>query len=89
MVAAKQMGSDVTLEIQGFAEAGDEANQSDLAQRRANKVRDFLTSCGFDPKMLHPVAMQPTSNSAATAKTAQSPNRVSFKVTTRDSVPGQ
>jgi outer membrane protein OmpA-like peptidoglycan-associated protein len=88
-VAAKQMGSDVTLEIQGFAEAGDEANQSDLAQRRANKVRDFLTSCGFDPKMLHPVAMQPTSNSAATAKTAQSPNRVSFKVTTRDSVPGQ
>ena len=31
---------------------GDAASNTDLSQRRADKVREFLLSCGFDGAML-------------------------------------
>ncbi len=54
--AAGRIGREISLEIDGYADpVGDEAKNIDLSQRRADKVRDFLVSCGFNPAMLHPV----------------------------------
>ncbi len=51
--AARRMGSEISLEIDGYADAvGGDASNADLSLRRAQKVRDFLISCGFDASML-------------------------------------
>jgi outer membrane protein OmpA-like peptidoglycan-associated protein len=88
--AAKQIGTDVTLEIHGYADAvGTESRNADLRQRRANKVRDFLVSCGFEPARLKPIGMEhpfkPGPGDKATPEQAQ--RRVAFKVMTQPSVP--
>jgi outer membrane protein OmpA-like peptidoglycan-associated protein len=84
--AAKQIGLSITLEIHGHADAvGSEAKNADLRQRRANKVRDFLVSCGFDSARLKPIGMEQPLNAAAGEKPVpeQSDRRVAFKVVTQ------
>jgi OOP family OmpA-OmpF porin len=88
--AAKQIGMDVTLEINGYADAvGTESRNADLRLRRANKVRDFLVSCGFEAARLKPIGMEqpfkPGPGDKATPEQAQ--RRVAFKVTTQPSTP--
>ena len=88
--AAKQLGVDVTLEVQGYADAvGTEARNADLRQRRANKVRDFLVSCGFEPARLKPIGVEhpfrPGPGDKATPEQAQ--RRVAFKVLTQPAAP--
>jgi OOP family OmpA-OmpF porin len=81
--AARRIGMNVTLEILGYADAvGDEAKNVDLSQRRAHKVADFLSLCGFESTVLKPVGMgeavKPAAMEKATAELAQ--RRVSFKI---------
>jgi outer membrane protein OmpA-like peptidoglycan-associated protein len=88
--AAKQIGIDVTLEIHGYADAvGTESRNANLRQRRANKVRDFLVSCGFEPARLKPIGMEqpfkPGPGDKATPEQAQ--RRVALKVVTQPSTP--
>jgi outer membrane protein OmpA-like peptidoglycan-associated protein len=88
--AAKQIGMDVTLEIHGYADAvGTETRNADLRQRRANKVRDFLVSCGFEPARLKPIGIeQPFKPSPGDkALPEQSQRRVALKVVTQVSTP--
>jgi OOP family OmpA-OmpF porin len=90
--AAKQIGVDITLEIHGYADASDEErNQADLAQRRANKVHDFLVSCGFQSTGLKPIGMQQALKEAEGEKSVpgQPGGRVSFKVVSPGSAPSQ
>jgi outer membrane protein OmpA-like peptidoglycan-associated protein len=55
--AARRLGLEISLEIDGHADAvGDETKNADLSLRRAQRVSDFLVSCGFDAAMLHPIA---------------------------------
>ncbi len=62
---------------------------ADLRQRRANKVRDFLVSCGFEPAQLKPIGMEhpfkPAPGDKATPEQAQ--RRVAFKVVTQPTTP--
>jgi len=88
--AAKQIGMEVTLEILGYADAiGTESRNADLRQRRANKVRDFLVSCGFEQARLNPIGVEqpfkPGPGDKATPEQAQ--RRVAFKVLTQPSTP--
>ena len=51
--AARRIGQEISLEIFGYADAvGDDKSNADLSQRRAEKVREFLLSCGFNAAML-------------------------------------
>jgi outer membrane protein OmpA-like peptidoglycan-associated protein len=88
--AAKQIGMEFTLEIHGYADAiGSESRNADLRQRRANKVRDFLVSCGFEPARLKPIGAEqpfkPAPEDKATPEQAQ--RRVAFKVVTQSTTP--
>jgi outer membrane protein OmpA-like peptidoglycan-associated protein len=88
--AAKQIRLEVTLEIQGYADAiGSEPRNADLRQRRANKVRDFLVSCGFEPARLKPIGVEqpfkPGPGDKATPEQAQ--RRAAFKVVTQPTTP--
>src|ERR1700730_9267321 len=83
--AAKQIGMELTLEIQGSANGStEETKQPDLGQRRAIKVRDFLVSCGFQSNGLKPVGRQQEK-----APSGQSAGRVAFKVVSHESTPTQ
>jgi outer membrane protein OmpA-like peptidoglycan-associated protein len=84
--AAKQFGLDIALEIHGHADAvGDESKNVDLGQRRANRVRDFLVSCGVASSGLTPIGMeQPLKGSSGEeGLPEQSERLVSFKVVSR------
>ena len=86
--AAKRIGLNIVLEIYGYADAvGDTAKNIDLSQRRANKVRDFLTSCGFDSAILRPIAMgaQVEPAPGATPVPEEAERRVSLKVVSHSS----
>jgi outer membrane protein OmpA-like peptidoglycan-associated protein len=88
--AAKQIGRDVTLEIHGYADTlGEEQNQADLGLRRANKVRDFLVSCGFQSNGLKPIGMNQPLNGGDGEKPSpgQSGRGVAFKVVSPGSAP--
>jgi outer membrane protein OmpA-like peptidoglycan-associated protein len=88
--AAQQLGTDMTLEIQGYADAvGTEARNADLRQRRANKVRDFLVSCGFEPGQLKAVSVEQPFKPGPGDKALpeQSQRRVALKVLTQLSTP--
>jgi hypothetical protein len=90
--SAKEIGVDITLEIHGYANSSDEErNQADLAQRRANKVRDFLVSCGFQSTGLTPIGMPQPLKAAEGEKSVpgQSGGRVSFKVVSPESARSQ
>jgi outer membrane protein OmpA-like peptidoglycan-associated protein len=83
--AARQLGDDLLIEIHGHADAvGTEGQNADLRQRRANKVRDFLVSCGFEPGRFKPMGMEqpfkPGPGDKALAE--QSDRRVAFVVVT-------
>jgi outer membrane protein OmpA-like peptidoglycan-associated protein len=53
--AARRIGEEITLEIDGYADpVGDSLSTADLSRRRAEKVRDFLVSCGFPARMFEP-----------------------------------
>ncbi len=81
--AAKRLDETIVLEIKGFADAvGDAAKNEDLSRRRAEKVRDFLLSCGFNSAMLVPVGMGAPAKPAAgeVATPEQSDRRVAFTV---------
>ena len=81
--AAKQIGVDMTLEIHGYADAtGEESENQDLRQRRANKVRDFLVSCGFDSTRLNPIGIGQEHSLAPGEQPLpeESERRVAFKV---------
>ena len=84
--AAKQLGTDMTLEIQGYADAvGTETRNADLRQRRANKVRAFLVSCGFEPERLKAISVEQPFKPAPGDKALpeQSQRRVALKVLTQ------
>ena len=84
--AAKQLGTDMTLEIQGYADAvGTEGRNADLRQRRANKVRDFLVSCGFEAARLKPIGIEQPFKPGPGDKALpeQSQRRVALKVLTQ------
>ncbi len=81
--AAKRLGIMIKLEINGFADAvGSEAKNADLSLRRAERVRDFIVSCGFDPGMLKVVGMGEPANPPPGAKPLpdEAERRVAFKV---------
>jgi outer membrane protein OmpA-like peptidoglycan-associated protein len=87
--SAKQIGLDVTLEIQGYADAvGSETRNYNLRQRRADKVRDFLVSCGFEPARFKPIGIEQPYKPAPNEKVSpeQSQRRVAFKVITQTSL---
>jgi outer membrane protein OmpA-like peptidoglycan-associated protein len=80
----------MTLEIQGYADAvGTEARNADLRQRRANKVRDFLVSCGFEAARLKPIGIEQPFKPGPGDKALpeQSQRRVALKVLTQLSSP--
>ncbi len=56
--SAQRLGLNIVLEIHGYADAigGADAKNLDLSRRRAERVRDFLLTCGFDAEMLQPIA---------------------------------
>ena len=86
--AAKRIGLDISLEIYGYADAvGDHAKNADLSRRRAEKVRDFLVSCGFDSAMMRPLGMGEEVKPApgATPVPEEAERRVSLKVVSRPS----
>jgi len=88
--AAKQLGTDMTLEIQGYADAvGTESRNADLRQRRANKVRDFLVSCGFEAARLKAIGIEQPFKPGPGDKALpeQSQRRVALKVLTQLSSP--
>jgi outer membrane protein OmpA-like peptidoglycan-associated protein len=88
--SARQLGTDMTLEIQGYADAvGTETRNADLRQRRANKVRDFLASCGFEAARLKPIGVEHPFKPAPGDKALpeQSQRRVALKVLTQLSTP--
>lgn len=88
--AAKQLGTDMTLEIQGYADAvGTESRNADLRQRRANKVRDFLVACGFEAARLKPTGIEQPFKPGPGDKALpeQSQRRVALKVLTQISSP--
>lgn len=89
--AANRTGKNIALEILGYADAvGDEAKNLDLSQRRANRVRDFLASCGFESTSLKPIgkgAAEKATPGAAQAELAY--RRVSFKVTAQPADPAR
>lgn len=80
--AARRTGREMFLEIDGYADAvGDTKKNADLSLRRALKVRDFLISCGFDPAMLHPLAMgRQTPGPGEKPLPEEADRRVAFKV---------
>lgn len=83
--AARQIGMDVALEIHGYADAvGTEAKNANLRQRRADKVRDFLVSCGFEQTRFKPMGIDQPFKPAPGDKALpeQSDRRVAFKVVT-------
>ncbi|HEY2801767.1 MAG TPA: OmpA family protein, partial [Chthoniobacterales bacterium] len=83
--AARRLGRRISLEIEGYADSvGDAKKNDELSQHRAEKVRDFLLSCGFDSAILHPVAMgkQPPAPGEKTLPD-QSDRRVALKVVTQ------
>jgi OOP family OmpA-OmpF porin len=82
-IAARRIGMNITLEILGYADAvGDEVENVDLSQRRAHKVADFLSLCGFESTVLKPIGMGEAVKrppmEKATPDLAQ--RRVSFRV---------
>jgi outer membrane protein OmpA-like peptidoglycan-associated protein len=88
--AAQQLGTDMTLEIQGYADAvGTETRNADLRQRRADKVRDFLVSCGFERERLKAISVEQPFKPAPGDKALpeQSQRRVALKVLTQLSTP--
>lgn len=90
--AAKQIGTDLTLEIDGYGDGADgETTQANLGQRRADKVRDFLVSCGFQPNGFKPIGPPPALNGTNGEKTvpSQPARHVTFKVVPHESAPTQ
>lgn len=83
--AARRIGQEITLEINGYADAvGDSAKNADLSRRRAEKVRDFLVSCGFSTEMLQPQGKgrrEPAPGETPLPEEAD--RRVEFKVVSR------
>jgi outer membrane protein OmpA-like peptidoglycan-associated protein len=76
--AVERLDEAIVLEIDGFADSvADMAKNADLSQRRAQKVRDFLLSCGFDSARLLAVGMAAPGD-AATPKQVE--GHVAFKV---------
>jgi OOP family OmpA-OmpF porin len=81
--AARRLDDSIILEIDGYADAvGDAAKNADLSRRRAQKVRDFLLSCGFEPGRLLVVGMGASAKTAPgeAATPEQAQRRVAFKV---------
>ena len=81
--AARSIGMNITLEILGYADTvGDEAKNVDLSQRRAHKVADFLSLCGFESTVLKPIGMGQATKPSATEKAAPelAHRRVSFRI---------
>jgi outer membrane protein OmpA-like peptidoglycan-associated protein len=81
--AARRIGMNITLEILGYTDAvGDEAENVDLSQRRAHKVADFLSLCGFESTVLKPIGMGEATKPSAMEKAMPelSQRRVSFRV---------
>jgi outer membrane protein OmpA-like peptidoglycan-associated protein len=81
--AAKRVGSAITLEIRGSADAsGSELKNIELSERRAQAVRDFLVSNGFEAAMLKPIASPALAPVAAgtDAVADDAARRVAFRV---------
>jgi len=81
--AAKHLGSNITLEVLGYADAaGDEAKNVDLSQRRAHKVGDFLSLCGFQSTALKPIGMGGAAKPSRTERANSEPAQrgVAFKI---------
>jgi outer membrane protein OmpA-like peptidoglycan-associated protein len=79
---AKQIGVTAKLEVLGYAStAGAEPNNAGLGQRRANKVRDFFVSCGYDAGGFMPIGIE-TLQKPAVGKSGpeQTDGYVTFKV---------
>ncbi len=90
--AAKQIGMDATVEILGSGESSsNEGKQAGLGRRRADKVRDFLVSCGFQSNGFKPTGAQQSAKPADGEKTVpgQFTGHVGFKVVSQESTPTQ
>jgi OOP family OmpA-OmpF porin len=56
--AANRLGLEIQIEVRGYADAvGSQAKNSELSQRRADAVKDFLVKCGFDPSLFQVVGL--------------------------------
>jgi len=80
LTAASRLGLDVQVEVRGYADSvGGEQKNVDLSQRRANAVRDFLVSCGFESSLFKAMGMGgPPLTGKPTPE--QSDRRVALKV---------
>lgn len=85
LAAAKRLDLDLTLQIHGYADqVGSDADNLDLSRRRAEKVRDFLVSCGFDPGLLKPMGQGVAVDVVgATPLPDEAGRRAGFKVVSR------
>jgi OOP family OmpA-OmpF porin len=88
--AARRLGQEITLEIKGYADAvGDAASNTGLSQRRADKVREFLLSCGFDAGMLEAKGLgKPESSGEAKPTPEEADRRVTLKVVAHPIISG-
>ena len=58
LAAASRLGMEMPIEVRGYADSvGNEAKNIELSQRRANAVRDFLVTCGFEPSLFKATGM--------------------------------
>jgi OOP family OmpA-OmpF porin len=56
--AARRLGLEMQIEIQGYADAvGTETKNKELSQRRADAVKDFLVKCGFDSSLFQAMGL--------------------------------
>ena len=83
--AAPRHGQEITLEMNGYADPiGGAGKNTDLSRRRAERVRDFLLSCGFSPTMLQPEGKGRREPSAGEEPLAEEADRrVEFKVVSK------
>ena len=81
--AASRLGLDIQIEVRGYADAvGSEAKNTELSQRRAEAVRDFLVKCGFEPALFKVMGMGARPKNE-TPTPEQSDRRVALKVVPR------
>jgi outer membrane protein OmpA-like peptidoglycan-associated protein len=88
--AAQRIGTNVVLEVRGYADAvGAEAANVDLSRRRADAVRNFLISCGLKEERLKPLALgaPPPPPPGEKAQPEQSDRRVALRVVTQPATP--
>ena len=81
--AAKRIGTEIRIEVQGSADArGTETKNHELSENRARAVCDFLVSCGLESTLFKPLVVTPLPAIASGSKplAEEANRRVAFHV---------